>query len=163
MAVIAIGFSALMIYYIPYFEMDPLLARTDEEANVAYRAHIYREYLAYGWQEPIWGWGSKEQPSLPGIKSIDNQYLFLFLQYGLAALALYVTMFGTIAIRLIKKGWRARKIAFPESAFAFTLFGVIFSFAVSFLTVYMGLQLEPLTFLFFGWAQGLVETNISRK
>ncbi len=153
---------AILFFYqvfIPYTEVNPGLSRSETEENIAYRGEIYRRYTELAYQSPTWGWGTLEQPLLSGLKSIDNEYLLLFLQKGLVGLTLFIGMVGWSFLRLLKRGLQTSTKDLAELSFTFTLIGVLFTLAFSFVTVFMGMQTEMIFFMVLGWAEGFVLTK----
>ena len=125
---------------------------TEVEQSTAYRAVLFDKYVEIVMQRPYWGWGRFNWPQVPGMSSIDNNYLFIALNTGLLGVAVFLTMLMVACWRLVRSGIATEPQDFTDRAFFFTMLGVIVSVTVSTASVFMGSQLYPLLFLFLGWA-----------
>jgi hypothetical protein len=74
------------------------------------------------------------------------------LQHGIFAPACFVTIFIYAMISQIKFGLKTPAGQIP---IGFTFSGVYLVCFVSFLTVYMGAQTEPMLFLLLGWGESI--------
>ena len=129
---------------------------TEEVQSLAYRERLIDQYVAIAMQRPLWGWGRANWPTVPGLASVDNNYLFIALNTGLTGVAFFVAILAVGFWRLFASGFVDESLAPQERSFHFTLIGVILAVAVTTTTVYLGSQLYPLLFLFLGWADGCV-------
>lgn len=127
---------------------------TTEEANAAYRFKLIDVYLSVAWERPWFGWDvlPTKGPNL----SVDNQYLYLFLTNGLFALIFYLCAMIWVTVRLFFRGLKTRYSYPKDSNLALALMSFLFALILSFFTVYMGEQIEPIFFLFLGWGEGLL-------
>jgi hypothetical protein len=88
--------------------------------------------------------------------SIDNNYLFTALGSGIVGSGLLVMAFCVAIWRLFSSGFFVADWDQSERAFRFTMLGIVAGIAISTATCYLGAQLYPLLFLFFGWSEALV-------
>lgn len=124
---------------------------SEVKQSTVYRAALFDRYLEIVLQRPWFGWGRANWPVVPGMSSIDNNYLFLALNNGIGGLALFCSMLLTAAFQLVRSGLSVASDAI-ERAFHFTLMGALVAVAITTASVFMGSQLYPLTFLLIGWA-----------
>jgi len=142
--------------YLYYLQIDKYLADSEMAGNVAYRGEITREYTALALKKPIWGWGSTNWPVLPGIKSVDNQYLWLFLKHGYMGLLSFLGLLFFIMLRLFYRGIVVPKTQRADSSLSFTYLGAIVAVSTSLITVYLGQQIESIFFMILGVAEGFL-------
>jgi O-antigen ligase len=156
-AVILVG-GGLLLYVVgkSYIEDSGPTDAVEEQASAAYRAVLLDQYNTIAMERPIWGWGRANWPLVPGMKSIDNNYLFVALGSGLAGTALFAAMLGAASLRLFASGYFVENLDPAERAFRFTMLGVVVATAISLGTVFLGSQLYPLLFLFLGWSEACV-------
>jgi O-antigen ligase len=129
---------------------------SEVEQSTAYRAELFDKYVDIAMRRPIWGWGRANWPQVPGMSSIDNNYLFIALNTGLVGLALFVGMILIAAARLFHSGFSAMQVDATERSFRFTLLGIVAAITVSTASVFLGSQLYPLLFLILGWTDACV-------
>ena len=128
----------------------------EEQASAAYRAALLEQYNTIAMEHPIMGWGRGNWPEVPGMKSIDNNYLLIALGSGLVGTALFALILLVAAWRLFASGFFIENMERTERSFRFTMLGVIVATAVSLSAVFLGSQLYPLLFLFLGWSEAVV-------
>lgn len=132
------------------------LPTTETEGTILYRANLWQKYQA-AIQEKFWfGWGLKNFPSEGGMASIDNNFLYIWILNGFSSLLVFIAIIFWGSIRLVKKGILSGGKAPLTSTLAIIFFSIYVSFTIVFLTVYMGLQVEPLFYLFVGWSEGFI-------
>ncbi len=156
---LAIVFAISFFYFqsvTTYTDIDPTLAKSDTEANIAYRSQLVEQYVQYIWQKPYFGWGSQNLPLIKGIRSIDNQYLYLALKNGLVQVAIFVFLIAWMMVRLYLRGIKTHLKSKLDSTLSFTLMTIFFMYAVLLVTVYLGLQIEIIFYLLIGWSEGLL-------
>ena len=135
-----------------YTELGRSEQAAEEQASAAYRAELMTQYRDSALERPVWGWG-KTLPTVDGMVSIDNGFLFLALQSGVTELIVFCLFLLLLLFRTIHAGIKAE----PEKrAVLFALAGVWIAFIVALGTTYMGEQFEVLVFLFAGWAEGRI-------
>lgn len=134
-------------------------ALTDNQETAAYRLELITEYMHIALQQTAWGWGLTKWPEVPGMPSIDNYYLLLFLMHGGIALALFAGLLLGMIVRLLVHAMRRPNPEPLGSSLAFTLAGIYICYLISVATVYMGLQTMPLLFLVTGWAEGYLRSG----
>jgi len=138
------------------FNVDQFMPFGENQDTVYYRANLFEDYGKYITEKPIWGWGLANLPLLWGSHSIDNAYLLIQLQYGAIALGFYLFLIFWMLFRLGRRFLSSFRNAPLYSSLTVTLFVITISMAISFITVYMGLQVLPLFFLIIGWSEGLL-------
>jgi hypothetical protein len=86
------------------------------------------------------------------MESIDNAFFGMALQHGVIAPALFALILFYAIVSQIKFG-----LASPpgEPPIGFTFSGIYLMCAISFATVYMGSQTEPMIFLLLGWGESI--------
>jgi len=109
----------------------------------------YKEFLI----DKMWtGWGLTTVPSIKGMESVDNAFFLMALQHGVIAPAVFLLILFYAIISQIKFGLRA---PVGEPPLGFTFSGIYLVCLISFATVYMGAQTEPLIFLLLGWGESV--------
>jgi hypothetical protein len=98
------------------------------------------------------GWGLTTVPKVPGMESVDNAFFLMALQHGVFAPACFVVIFLYAMISQIKFGLKTPVGQIP---IGFTFSGVYLVCFISFSTVYMGAQTEPMLFLLLGWGESI--------
>ena len=80
--------SGLILYTAGKAYLDGVSAfeGVEEQASAQYRAVLLEEYDKIVMQSPIFGWGHVNWPRVPGMPSIDNNYLYTALGSGLVRL-----------------------------------------------------------------------------
>jgi hypothetical protein len=114
----------------------------------------YKEFLL----EKLWtGWGLTTVPKIRGMESVDNAFFLMALQHGLPAVIVFGTILASAIVSQIRFGLQAPK---GESPVGFTFAGIYVMCVISFLTVYMGSQTEPLLFLLLGWGESVRQRGL---
>jgi hypothetical protein len=98
------------------------------------------------------GWGLTTVPKVRGMESVDNAFFLMALQHGIFAPACFVIIFIYAMISQIKFGL---KTPVGQTPIGFTFSGVYLICFISFSTVYMGAQTEPMLFLLLGWGESI--------
>jgi hypothetical protein len=132
---------------------------SEESSSVAYRAELIKQYTNIVEERPIAGWGRSKWPEVHGMSSIDNHYMLLALGSGFVGVGLFVLMLGIAAWRLFAGGFFPQRLDPADRSFRFTMLGVIIAIAICVASVYLGLQLQPLLFLFLGWSEACLVTR----
>lgn len=123
-----------------------------EALTMLYRKEMVERYKAY-MLEKVWtGWGLTTRPKIPGMESIDNAFFLMALQHGILAPALFTLIFLYAILSQIKFGLKAPP---GKSPIGFTFSGIYLMCFISFATVYMGAQTEPMLFLLLGWGESI--------
>lgn len=140
-----------------YTLMDINLAALNrEDQTIAYRSQLFQKYSDAIEARPWWGWGTLNWPVSSGMQSIDNQYLWLTLKNGLVATAVFVLILFSTLARLALETWKIPPGERFRSSLGFTLLSILFMIGLTLVTVYMGDQLEQLTYMVIGIAQGFL-------
>lgn len=129
---------------------------SETEGTILYRANLWEKYEALI-NEKMWlGWGLQNFPKEGNMASIDNNYLFLWILNGLLGLLPFLGILFWGSLRLVRKGILSVRTAPLTSSLAIVFFAIYVSFAVVCSTVYLGLQVESLFYLFVGWSEGFL-------
>jgi len=142
------GKVALDIYTSPNAEGEI----SGEAKTMLYRKQLVDQYTEFMYQKMWTGWGLSTRPKIKGMESVDNAYLGMALQHGVLAPMLFIVIFVYAIVSQIRFGLRAPPGISP---IGFTFAGIYLAAFVSFATVYMGSQTEPMLFLLLGWGESI--------
>jgi hypothetical protein len=123
-----------------------------EAQTMLYRSIMLDKYNGFLQEKYYTGWGLTTVPKVPGMESVDNAFFLMALQHGVFAPACFVTIFLYAMISQIKFGLKTPVGQIP---IGFTFSGVYLVCFISFSTVYMGAQTEPMLFLLLGWGESI--------
>lgn len=123
-----------------------------EAKTMLYRKELVERYKEFMYQKMWTGWGLSTRPKIKGMESVDNAYLGMALQHGILAPGLFIIIFLTAIISQVRFGLRAPP---GEPPIGFTFAGIYLAAFISFATVYMGSQTEPMLFLLLGWGESI--------
>ena len=154
-ALLFIGIPAAIAAW-SYASVGRVNAASSTQETAAYRKELIDKYIEIGMQKSVWGWGLNDWPRVPGMPSIDNCYLLLFLRHGFAALTSFTLILLTVSLRLFQLGMKLPRDDPGAAPLAFTLLGIHIGFAVAVLNVYIGNQVTPLLALLVGWSDSYV-------
>lgn len=127
-------------------------AISGEALTMLYRKEMLDRYKDFMWEKRWTGWGLTTRPQIKGMESVDNAFFLMALQHGILAPAIFVVIFLYAIISQIRFGLKARP---GESPIGFTFSGIYLACFISFATVYMGAQTEPMLFLLLGWGESI--------
>jgi hypothetical protein len=133
-----------------------------EQQNAFYRRELFTVYEPYIEQGGLWGWGRAGRPSVHNMESIDNEFLLVEVMYGKIGLAIFVAIGIWSMITVLRSALTTGTIPLDDMRFQFILVAIIAGLAVSVTTVYLGLQVKPVFFLFVGWAEGTLVFRSSK-
>ena len=91
-------------------------------------------------------------PKIQGMESVDNAFFLMALQHGVLAPAVFTVIFLFAIVSQLSFGIKA---PIGEPPIGFTFSGIYLACFISFLTVYMGAQTEPMLFLLLGWGESI--------
>jgi hypothetical protein len=123
-----------------------------EAQTMLYRSVMLEKYNGFLEEKYFTGWGLTTIPKVKGMESIDNAFFLMALQHGVFAPACFIIIFIYAMISQIKFGLKTPTGQIP---IGFTFTGIYLVCFISFSTVYMGAQTEPLLFLFLGWGESI--------
>jgi hypothetical protein len=123
-----------------------------EAQTMLYRSIMLEKYNGFLEEKYYTGWGLTTVPKVRGMESVDNAFFLMALQHGVFAPACFVTIFLYAMISQIKFGL---KTPVGQTPIGFTFSGVYLVCFISFSTVYMGAQTEPMLFLLLGWGESI--------
>lgn len=129
-------------------------AASEAQETAAYRAEMLERYREVVMESPWTGYGRYQFPVVGGLKSIDNQYLFLALTHGLPHsvlfLALQLAAAGLLLLRLIALG-----PGHPRGRLGWSLLGTLVGAVLTQTTVFAGTQTSQLLLLLVGLSVAL--------
>ena len=147
-----IGFYALDVYTTPVAGQ----VLDEQVASMLYRKELMDRYMDYILERMWTGWGLTRYPTVHGMPSIDNAWLFMALQHGILAPAVFTVILIYAIISQLKSGLRSQT---GQTPIGFTFSGIYLMCLISFTTVYMGGQTEPMIFLLLGWGESIKNRN----
>ncbi len=145
----ALAGSAALDAYITPLEGEIL---SGEAKTMLYRKIMVERYTEFLLARQWLGWGLTGVPKIAGMESLDNAFFLMALQHGVFAPALFVLIFLYAIASALKFALKSPPGGAP---LGFTFTGIYVMCFISFATVYMGAQTEPLLFLLLGWGEGL--------
>ena len=148
-----VGIPALAAFR-SYVSVGRSGAQSDTQETAAYRFELLQNYLDIVYQKPLFGWGRNTWPKVSGQPSIDNHYLLLLLMHGFSATLLLLSLLVVVGGKLFWHGMNEPPSQPPGSSFAMTLLGILVATYFAIATVFMGLNVTPVLFVVFGWAEG---------
>jgi hypothetical protein len=158
-----IMFAAIVIVGIPiaiqsynYAAVGRAAAKSDSQETAAYRKELIDKYIDIAVQHTWLGWGRNGWPKVPGMPSIDNYYLLLFLMHGLPAVILLFLILVVTCVALYRNGMKFAPMSPPGSSLSFNLFGLFVGFGFSIFTVFMGDSVIPMFFMMVGFTHGFL-------
>jgi hypothetical protein len=150
---LAVGAFGGYQYFKRYTDVDPSEVKDEQQGSALYRRQMNELYKpivkAGGWL----GWGRLNQPILPGMFSIDNEFLVIHLAFGTSGYILFVLITAETFRALVFRTGRLKTR--EDQAFAIALLGATAVFFVSIITAWMGEQTPHVAFLLIGWGQSL--------
>jgi hypothetical protein len=136
---------------------DPTVTLDEQHGSAIYRRRMAELYQPIVDRGGMLGWGRLSSPTVPGMFSIDNEYLRVHLAYGTLGYVLFL-LIGAEAIRKpLFLSWKLRGM--EDKALAISLVAAMAVFWISIKTVYMGEQIPQLAFLLAGWGQSIVPAS----
>jgi hypothetical protein len=160
-AVILLGVAAVAAYqyFSQYTNIDPSAVTNEQQGSALYRRQMnefYKPIVAMG--GPL-GWGMLSHPILPGMFSIDNEFLLVHLAYGSCGYFIFILITMETFRGLAMRSWKLQ--APVDQAFAVSMMGAITVFFISITTAYMGEQTPQIAFLLIGWIQSLQPSTVA--
>lgn len=123
-----------------------------EARTMLYRAVMLDKYNQFLEEKYFTGWGLTTVPKVPGMESVDNAFFLMALQHGIFAPTCFIIIFMYAMISQIKFGLMT---PIGQTPIGFTFSGIYLTCFISFFTVYMGSQTEPMLFLLLGWGESI--------
>lgn len=158
LGVFACLLAGTYFYYSTTVEVSKTFA-SETTGNTIYRMELLENYMKIVWQRPYWGWSHEGVPIKGGQISIDNGYLLIALEHGLVVLTSLALLLLVAMLKLAIRGVADNRKFNADSSFAITLFSIILTLTLCYFTVWIGVQLPPLTFIFLGWASGQLHSK----
>lgn len=164
-AFLTIAIALLIVVGIPsalsfhdYVSVGRENAQTVAQESAAYRYELVVKYAEIAAERPYWGWGRNQWPEVPGMPSIDNNFLLLALNHGIFAVVLFNLAQLWLMLHLVRLGVK-RHMGDPTATLAFSLAGIQLALIVSLATVGLLSSIVQLFFMVLGWCDGLVKTK----
>jgi len=161
---IAVAALSAYQYFAHYTNVsDPGAIVNEQQGSALYRRHMNELYQPIVKQGGFLGWGILSRPVLPGMFSVDNEFLLIHLAYGNSGYFLFVLIGLETFRRLIVRSWTLK--APDDQAFAIALLAAMSVFWISISTVFMGEQTPQIAFLLIGWSQSIqpVSTELAAE
>jgi O-antigen ligase len=155
---VIIGVPAYLAFQ-SYVSVGRSGAMSATQETAAYRKELVEKYMEIAKEKAAWGWGQNTWPRVPGMPSIDNNYLNLALRHGFIALGFFCALILLVAARLCIYCVRSPRDE-PGNFLGFALLAAQVAIAISIATVFMGLQAQPLFFILCGWADALAAGRV---
>ncbi len=125
---------------------------SEQAQSIMYRKELFNQYGQF-LLEKLWtGWGYGQNPKVMGMESVDNAFFLMALQHGILAPILFLTVIAYAIGSQLKVALKAGETHVP---IGFTFAGIYIMCMISFFTVYMGAQTQPLIFLMLGWGESI--------
>jgi hypothetical protein len=152
--VLGTGAYAGYLYLSHYTNVaDTSAVRDEQQGSALYRRQMNEQYQPIVKEGGLFGWGVLSYPTVPGMISIDNEFLRIHLAYGTLGWFLFILMELETFRTLTMRSW---KLTSPEDrAFAISMLGAMTVFWITITSVYMGEQLPQIAFLLLGWSQSI--------
>jgi hypothetical protein len=150
LVIIALLLPPIYIGFNSYLEVQPGMKMTMNQESAIYRKELMEKYTDIAIEHLPLGWGRSTWPKVSGMPSIDNYFLLLTLMHGLITTLLFLSLFVWSGVRLLRMGMRE---PVGSNSLTFTFAGILIAILVSLMTVYLGEQVIPVTFLMLGWAE----------
>lgn len=144
-----VGGMFLLPAFTTYVSISRGEAKTQSQETAAYRWEMLEHYTEAVAERPMTGYGKDQIPIIKGLKSIDNQYLFVALMHGMpASIAFLLAMLVTGLRGFIASVRRPHDSALPRLGVAVSasLLGAIVTQA----TVSAGTQTEQVLMFLMG-------------
>ncbi len=132
---------------------------TDEaQSSAIYRKQLLAAYDPVLEAGGLLGWGQLSHPVMPGLGSVDNNYMLIQLSQGTLGKYTFLLIAAESIFGLIMCAVRFKS---KESLFlVFSLMGALVATFLALTTVYLGEQVAQVLFLLLGWAQSLEDTRV---
>ena len=127
------------------------------QETAAYRSEMLQNYLEVVAERPWLGFGKDQFPVVKGLKSIDNQYLFLALTHGLPPAFLFLGLLVVPILVSLPRLLRAQRTA--RTRLQWALIGILGGSIVTQLTVFSGTQTAQVLALVEGLTVGLAAVS----
>jgi hypothetical protein len=137
--------------------LNPTSVLTEQLSSAVYRRLMNERYVPIVERGGWLGWGYLHHPSLPGLNSIDNEYLLIHLAQGQIGYLIFLLIAAVNVLTLSTRSWVLRMKT--DRAFVVCLLAAMSVFWLSVYTVYMGEQLPQIAFLLIGWSQSALENS----
>jgi hypothetical protein len=158
---IAIATAGAYRYFSQYTNIsDPGAIVNEQQGSALYRRQMIERYQPIVSRGNWLGWGLLSHPIVPGMFSVDNEYLLIHLAYGHSGYILFILIGAETFRRLIMCSWRLKTQ--EDQAFAIALLGAMAVFWISIVSVYMGEQIPQVAFLLVGWSASLSATDAAK-
>jgi hypothetical protein len=132
---------------------------SEEARSVFYRQQMNKLYQLIAEMGGWTGWSNGRVPEIPGLKSIDNEFLLVHLVQGELGYFLFLLITAESVRTAIARLWSLQ--TFEDRAFATSVLAALACLWITLYTVFMGQQLPQFAFLLIGWGQSIVPGRTS--
>jgi hypothetical protein len=155
------GYFAASAYFDSYTKVASSRAITDEQSTAMYRRALNLAYPPIAEMGGWTGWSSGGFPHVPGMDSIDNNFLLVHLSWGRLGYIVFVSIVWENIRVLVVRSWQFK--AAQDRAFVFTMLAAMAVLWITLLTVFLGGQLPQISFLLMGWIQSMVPGKVGKS
>jgi hypothetical protein len=141
-----------------YLTVERGRAVTESQETAAYRNEMLDRYVELVHERPGLGYGKDSFPVLEGLKSIDNQYLFLALTHGVPASIAFLLMMLVPVLASARRLLTAPR-ATDHARLRWALVGVLCGAIFTQVTVFSGTQTTQVLLLLEGVTVGLLRSG----
>lgn len=146
------------VHYIKYTTIATSVEIADEmQGSAVYRRQMNDRYQpiadAGGWL----GWSQLSHPIIPGMASVDNEYLLVHISFGWIGFGIFLLIAFETNRKLIAQIWKRQSE--EDQVFAVSLLSAMAVFWIAIYTVYMGEQLPQFAFLLIGWSRSFMPSE----
>ena len=132
---------------------------SEQRRSAFYRRKMNDIYQSIAERGGWTGWGASGIPHLPGMTSIDNEFLLVHLGQGELGYILFLLITVESVRTAIARLWSLR--ALEDRAFAASVLAALVCLWIALSTVFMGEQLPQFAFLVIGWGQSIAAVKRS--
>jgi hypothetical protein len=150
------------IHFLKYTNVSTSAEIADEmQGSAVYRRQMNELYQPIVKKGGWLGWSMLSHPIIPGMASVDNEYLLVQIAYGTIGYIIFLFIAIETSRRLIAQLWK-RQVE-RDHVFVVSMLGAMAVFWIAIYTVYMGEQLPQFAFLLIGWSQSFKPELLASK
>lgn len=132
---------------------DEAFAAGETLQSAYYRTHLVSVYEPIAEAGGLFGWSATAYPRVPGLESIDNEYLLLWVTQGKVGLSLFILIVAETALAIVQAVRKSQNRL--DSCFYYCLGAILCSILFVITTVWLTDQALVLFFVLVGWSQSL--------
>ena len=146
-------------YFIKTTEFSDYQSATEQQRSAFYRRQMNKLMQSVAEMGGWTGWSGSGVPRVPGVLSIDNEYLRVHLVQGRLGYLVLMLICAESIRTAIAQLWSLQ--ALEDRAFAGSVLAALACLWITLYTVYMGEQMPQFAFLLIGWGQSVVPGRTS--